>query len=49
VEHVAQYTQLYGSIATVVVTLLWLYMSSAVLIMGAELNAVLRRKYRTAV
>lgn len=46
VEHVAQYTQLYGSIATVVVTLLWLYMSSAVLIMGAELNAVLRRKYR---
>lgn len=46
VEHVAQYTQLYGSIATVVVTLLWLYMSSAVLIMGAELNAVLRRKGR---
>lgn len=46
VEHVAQYTQLYGSIATIVVTLLWLYMSSAVLIMGAELNAVLRRKYR---
>lgn len=46
VEHVAQYTQLYGSIATVVVTLLWLYMSSAVLIMGAELNAVLRRKDR---
>ena len=46
VEHVAQYTQLYGSIATVVVTLLWLYMSSAVLIMGAELNAVLRRKER---
>lgn len=47
VEHVAQYTQLYGSIATVVVTLLWLYMSSAVLIMGAELNAVLRRNSRT--
>ena len=46
VEHVAQYSQLYGSVATVVVTLLWLYMSSAVLIMGAELNAVLRRRSR---
>ena len=42
VERVAQYSQLYGSVATVVVTLLWLYMSSAVLIMGAELNAILR-------
>lgn len=47
VERVAQYSQLYGSVATVVVTLLWLYMSSAVLIMGAELNAVLRRKDRS--
>lgn len=41
VEHIATYTQLYGSIATVVVTLLWLYMSATVIIMGAELNAVL--------
>ena len=41
VEHIATYSQLYGSIATVVVTLLWLYMSATVIIMGAELNAVL--------
>ena len=41
VEHIATYSQLYGSIATVVVTLLWLYMSGTVIIMGAELNAVL--------
>lgn len=44
VEYVAQYTKLYGSITTVVVTLLWLYMSGTVLIMGAELNAVLRQR-----
>ena len=43
VEHIAGYTLLYGSVAAVVVTLLWLYMSGMVLIMGAELNAVLRR------
>lgn len=41
VEHIADYTRLYGSITTVVVTLLWLYISASVLIMGAELNAVL--------
>ena len=34
------YTQLYGSIATIVVVLLWLYMSGTVLILGGELNAV---------
>jgi membrane protein len=39
----AGYTLLYGSVAAVVVTLLWLYMSGLVLIMGAEFNAVLHR------
>ena len=43
VEHIAGYTLLYGSVAAVMVTLLWLYMSGLVLIMGAEFNAVLRR------
>ena len=46
VEHMAGYTLLYGSVAAVVVTLLWLYMSAMALIMGAELNAVLRRTGR---
>lgn len=32
VENVAQYARLYGSIATIVVVLLWLYMSGQVLI-----------------
>ena len=41
VEHFAHYAELYGSIATIVVVLLWLYWSGAVLIMGAELNGTL--------
>ena len=41
VEHFAHYAELYGSIATIVVVLLWLYWSGTVLIMGAELNAAL--------
>ena len=49
VEHIADYTRLYGSITTVVVTLLWLYISATVLIMGAELNAVLYSAKRRSV
>lgn len=40
VEQVAHYSELYGSIATIVVVLLWLYMTGQVLIMGAEYNGV---------
>lgn len=40
VENVAHYTELYGSIATIVVVLLWLYMSGQVLVMGAEFNGI---------
>ena len=47
VENVARYAQLYGSIATIVVVLLWLYMSGQILILGAELSASLihRKKH----
>lgn len=46
VEYVAGYTLLYGSVAAVVVTLLWLYLSAMALVMGAEYNALLcRRRY----
>ncbi len=41
VEHFAHYAELYGSIATIVVVLLWLYWSGTVLILGAELNGAL--------
>ena len=47
VENMARYAQLYGSIATIVVVLLWRYMSGQVLILGAELSASLihRKKH----
>ena len=47
VENMARYAQMYGSIATIVVVLLWLYMSGQVLILGAELSASLihRKKH----
>ena len=48
VENVAQYARLYGSIATIVVVLLWLYMSGQVLILGAELSAALARQKKNA-
>lgn len=41
VEHFADYSLLYGSIGTVIVLLIWLYLSSVVFIMGAEVNGVL--------
>ena len=46
-EQVAHYSELYGSIATIVVVLLWLYMTGQVLIMGAEYNGA-RLAYRSA-
>ena len=49
VENMARYAQLYGSIATIVVVLLWLYMSGQVLILGAELSAsLIHRKNHAA-
>ena len=48
VENVAQYARLYGSIATIVVVLLWLYMSGQVLILGAELSAALAKQKKNA-
>lgn len=41
VERAARYSLIYGSIGTVIVLLLWLYLSAAMLIMGAEFNSVL--------
>ena len=41
VNHLARYSLLYGSIGTVIVLLVWLNLTSVVLIMGAELNGAL--------
>lgn len=41
VERAARYSVIYGSIGGVIVVLLWLYLTAATLIMGAEFNSVL--------
>ena len=41
VERAARYSVIYGSIGTIIVLLLWLYLSATMLIMGAEFNSVL--------
>ena len=41
VNHIAHYSLLYGSIGTIIVLLVWLNLSAATLIMGAEMNGTL--------
>lgn len=41
VESAARYSLIYGSIGTIIVLLLWLYLSATMMIMGAEFNSVL--------
>jgi membrane protein len=41
VTKIAHYAVFYGSLATVAVTLLWLYLTSLALLIGAEVNATL--------
>ncbi len=41
VERSARYSVVYGSIGGIIVVLLWLYLTAAALIMGAEFNSVL--------
>ncbi|OXM87690.1 YihY/virulence factor BrkB family protein [Paenibacillus rigui] len=41
VNHFANYTRTYGSLGGIIVLLLWLYMSSILLMLGGEINATL--------
>jgi membrane protein len=40
----AKYNETYGSLGAVVIMLLWLFLTAAVVIMGAEINAELERQ-----
>lgn len=40
VQHVARYTDLYGSISTAVVLLIWMYLVNLVVMFGCEFNAL---------
>ena len=41
VENFGKYSIIYGTLGTVIVLLIWLYMTSFLLILGAEFNAAL--------
>lgn len=41
VNHFANYSRTYGSLGAFIVLLLWLYLSSMIILLGAEINAVL--------
>lgn len=43
ITHFAQYNKVYGSIGTLIVILLWLYINSLVLLVGYELNVSIRK------
>ena len=40
IDNYSKYNQLYGSIGSVFILLIWLYASCMVLLLGAEINAV---------
>ena len=44
VENFADYSLIYGTLGTVVVLLIWLYLSSVMLLMGAECNGAYRKR-----
>jgi membrane protein len=43
VAHLGNYGQVYGQLGTVVVFMLWLYVSGLMVLLGLEINAVLAR------
>jgi len=41
-DHFGNYNRIYGSVASVIVMLVWIYFSAYIVLLGAEFNAVLR-------
>jgi len=41
INHFASFTRIYGSLGAVIILLIWLYLSSVVLLLGGEINATL--------
>lgn len=45
ISNFGNYNRIYGSLAGVIIFLIWLYWSNMLLLVGAELNAVVARRY----
>jgi membrane protein len=41
ISHFSSYTRIYGSLGALIILLIWLYLSSVVLLLGGEINATL--------
>lgn len=48
VEHFANYSVIYGTLGTVIILMIWLYLTAVALIMGAEVNGALNDMKREA-
>ena len=46
VEHFGRYSYVYGSLASIIVVMLWLYFCMEILLIGAGINLILSRKKR---
>jgi membrane protein len=46
VQNVAQYTGIYGSLGTAIALLVWMYLLAAIVMLGAQFNAVHERRRR---
>jgi membrane protein len=43
VAHFAQYDRIYGSVGAIIILLLWFFLTSYIILLGAELNAAIER------
>lgn len=46
VNNFANYSRFYGSLGAIIILLIWLYLSSAIVLIGGEINALLVRRKR---
>lgn len=45
ISNFGNYSKTYGSIAGIIILLLWLYITSFIIIVGAEINAIIHQRY----
>ncbi len=45
INYIANFSLIYGSLSAIIILMLWLYFSSVILIIGGELNAVIKDVY----